>query len=168
LKVAITDACIFIDLFLLELSSHFFQLQVEVHTSVDIINELNPEQKHTYFQFIQTGKLNAHNISQEERKHLLTHPFPKWLTMTDKTGLFIATRENAILLSSDKTVRHYAKTIAIEYHGILWILDRLVDECCIGCKDASAKLKKLLNTNSIYQDNIEMLSEMSKRLTKWK
>lgn len=168
MKVAITDACIFIDLFTLELSSSFFQLKVEVHTSLDVINELNQGQKELFKLYSQSGRLIVHNISQDERKHLLAYPFPKWLSMTDKTALFIAIREQAILLSSDKTVRNYANAVIIEYHGILWILDQLVDGNRIDCGNASSKLKKLMNTNSIYQNNIEMFNEMNKRLAKWK
>lgn len=35
MKIAVTDACIFIDLLLLDLVEPFFDLELEVHTSLD-------------------------------------------------------------------------------------------------------------------------------------
>ena len=43
MKLAVTDACIFIDLIELDLVSAFFQLHMELHTTVDVINELYSE-----------------------------------------------------------------------------------------------------------------------------
>ena len=45
MKLAITDACIFIDLCDLEITQPFFALDLEIHTSVDVFNELYPEQQ---------------------------------------------------------------------------------------------------------------------------
>ncbi|SFC65473.1 hypothetical protein SAMN05421747_11782 [Parapedobacter composti] len=45
MKLAITDACIFIDLHLLDLVVPLFELDIEVHTSLDVFNELNEEQR---------------------------------------------------------------------------------------------------------------------------
>ena len=42
MKIAVTDACIFIDLIELDLVQPFFQLRVELHTTIDVINELFP------------------------------------------------------------------------------------------------------------------------------
>jgi hypothetical protein len=45
MKLAVTDACIFIDLIELQLTAHFFKLQIEIHTSLDVFNELFDNQK---------------------------------------------------------------------------------------------------------------------------
>lgn len=45
MKLAITDACIFIDLHELDLTVKFFSLEIEVHTSLDVFNELYPDQQ---------------------------------------------------------------------------------------------------------------------------
>lgn len=42
MKVAITDACIFIDLIELDIVTEFFQLKIELHTTVAVMNELYP------------------------------------------------------------------------------------------------------------------------------
>lgn len=46
MKIAVTDACIFIDLIELDLVSPFFQLPVELHSTIDVINELYSDQKY--------------------------------------------------------------------------------------------------------------------------
>lgn len=44
LKIAVTDACIFIDLFDIDLITSFFGLELEVHTTSGVYFELNNEQ----------------------------------------------------------------------------------------------------------------------------
>jgi hypothetical protein len=63
MKVAITDACIFIDLIELRLTSQFFGLQIETHTSLDVYNELYPEQQELLKAYQSIGKLIIHNIT---------------------------------------------------------------------------------------------------------
>ena len=52
MKIAITDACIFIDLIELRLTSQFFRLQLEIHTSLDVYNELYPEHRIHWGKFL--------------------------------------------------------------------------------------------------------------------
>lgn len=48
MRVAVTDACIFIDLIELDIIGNFFQLDIELHTTVAVMNELYPEQKQVH------------------------------------------------------------------------------------------------------------------------
>ena len=45
MKVAVTDACIFIDLLELDITSLFFRLNLEIHTTVEVVDELFSEQQ---------------------------------------------------------------------------------------------------------------------------
>lgn len=167
MKIAITDACIFIDLFYLNLTTEFFSLQLEIHTSVDVIFELYKEQQDHLADFISKGILNTHNLTAEERNNIQTVNFPKSLSDSDKIVLYLASRLNAMVLSSDKTIRNTAKNKAIDYHGMIWIFDQLVNNNLITKKEASLKLTRLITTNLIYQNNKELVAEMQKRLTLW-
>jgi hypothetical protein len=166
-KIAITDACIFIDILELELTVVFFELEIEVHTSVDVINELYPDQRKVLQVFQNNRKLTAHNIIEQQRRIIQAKNYPNSLSNSDKTVLYLAETLNAIVLSSDKTVRHNAKIRAIEYHGLLWILDKLVESSLISPQEASEKLKTLVKKNNIYQNNARLVHEMIKRLVKW-
>lgn len=72
-----------------------------------------------------------------------------------------------MVLSSDKTVRNYAKTRSIEYHGMLWIFDKLVESETIPVSNAVEKLMLLQSGNIIYRDSSEMNDEIKKRMENW-
>lgn len=168
MKIAITDACIFIDLHELELTSELFSLNLEIHTSTDVYNELHSHQREVLKAFISISKLTVHRISEEERLVIFNSKLPKSLSETDKTVLFLAAKLKAFVLSSDKTVRKSAKSQCIDYHGMLWILDQLVDKSILTKTQALEKLQYLISVNMIYQNNMELVIELEKRVRLWK
>lgn len=167
MKVAVTDACIFIDLYDLKIFPFFFGLGLEVHTSVDVFNELYPEQQQFLLIYQSVGKLALHTISQEDRQKILTETFPRSLSMVDKTVLYLARELGAMLLSGDKAVRQYGKKIAIEYHGMLWIFDQMVEKKVMQPDAAAKKLKELLTLNPYYRYSDELIKEVGSRIRKW-
>src|SRR5690606_23033795 len=120
MKLAITDACIFIDLHLLDLTVSFFELDIQVHTSLDVFNELNEEQQHLLSAYRSMGQLTVHTLQHTDREAMRTFGFPRSLSEMDCTVLYLAAQLEAMVLSSDKVVRNFAKKHAIEYHGMLW------------------------------------------------
>src|SRR5690606_4856018 len=99
MKIAVTDACIFIDLIELDLVSSFFQLHVEIHTTVDVINELFNDQKQILQAYEAVHKLNVHNLDERDFSEMGKIPFPKGLSHQDKSVVYLAlTLENAIVL----------------------------------------------------------------------
>ncbi len=168
MKIAITDACIFIDLYDLQLTAQFFSLELEVHTSIDVLKELYENQQQMLQAFQSVGKLTAHNISAEYNNEINSQPYPKSLSNSDKTVLYLASKLNAMVLSSDKVVRTCAKKYCIEYHGMIWIFDQLVNNSVISKSEASTKLKQLIKSNLVFQNNKELVDVMEKRLLMWK
>lgn len=143
-------------------------LDIEVHTSVDVISELYPEQQAIFHAFQQAGKLIVHNISGDDRLAIQQRGFPKSLSASDQTVLFLALALEALVLSSDRVVRQYAKKSAIEYHGMIWIFDQMVEMALLPGSIACMKLEALIQQNRTYQNNIEMTVELEKRIRKWK
>lgn len=168
MRVAVTDACIFIELHDLGLTEQFFELPCEMHTTVDVINEVLREQAAILHAFERRSKLTIHSIEEHERRAILSLPFPNALSENDKTVLFTARKLGAIVLSSDRAVRNYAKRLGIEYHGILWILDQLVESKKICALDAVTKIERLMTKNLFYQNNVELIAEMRRRIKAWK
>ncbi|MDR2947639.1 MAG: hypothetical protein LBV71_00380 [Prevotella sp.] len=168
MRIAITDACIFIDLHNLKLTNLLFSLDMEIHTSLDVFNELYPQQQDILSAFHSVGKLTIHNLPAEDRIKMQEKNYPKALSENDKTVLFLAEKIGAMVLSSDKAVRTCAKKSSIEYHGMLWIFDRLVECDSLSPLDAASKLEFLIRTNIVYQNNAELVREMGIRLKKWK
>jgi hypothetical protein len=113
------------------------------------------------------GKFTTHILTEEDRLTIYTYNYPKSLSDNDKTVLHLDEKIEAMILSSDKAVRTYAKKKSIDYHGMLWIFDKLIEAKIISAITASEKLQKLINSNIVYQNNIELVTEMNKRLKLW-
>lgn len=168
MKIVVTDACIFIDVIELQLTSKFFNLNVEIHTTADVLSELYDSQQQILEGYRASNKLTVHVLTGDEQMELLNTPFPKALTPEDQSVLFIAKKmKNATVLSSDKPVRKCAKNLSIEYHGMLWILDQLVEQKLLSKPEGSAKIKSLASSNIIYKNNSELLAEINVRLKLW-
>jgi hypothetical protein len=166
-RIAVTDACIFIDLCDIGLVASFFELELEVHTSSAVLYELYPEQQQALRAYQSTGRLLVHNMQEQDFVAIHASEFPKALSEADKSVLYIANMLGAMMLSSDKALRKCAKNRAIEYHGMLWILDKLVENSIIAHKEAADKLKTLLAINMVFQNNQSLQTEIEKRLKTW-
>lgn len=84
------------------------------------------------------------------------------LSVPDCSVIILAKKYDAIVLSGDRLLRNKAKEFGLEYHGILWILDTLVESNKITTIIAFQKLKELM-----YNNNRLPISECNKRLEKW-
>lgn len=109
LKIAVTDACIFIDLYDLGLVNAFFQLELEIHTTTSVYFELYSEQQQILKAYQSVGRLILHNLKEEDFLQIQSESYPRSLSETDKSVLHVANKLNACVLSSDKTVRNCAK-----------------------------------------------------------
>lgn len=167
MKLAITDACIFIELHFLRLHSPFFKMELEIHTSVDVFNELYPEQQELLKAYEVNGKLFIHTLTADDRMAVMKTLYPAALSENDKSVLHLAVKLEATVLSSDKAVRKYAKKQASEVHGMFWIFDRLVEKSLLSKPDAIIKLRQMIASNVIYQNNQELLKEMKNRIAEW-
>lgn len=167
LKVTITDACIFIDLHDLELTNSFFNLGLEVHTTSAVLYELYFEQQQILRAYQSVTKLIIHNLQEQDFLDIYSGKYPKSLSETDKSVLHIANKINACVLSSDKALRNCAKNKGIECHGMIWIFDKFVEEMILTKKEAANKLKQLIETNFIFQNNSKLMEEIDKRIELW-
>lgn len=167
MKLAVTDACIFIDLIELRLTSEFFKLPIEIHTSLDVYNELYPEQKEILKAYNSVGKLTIHNLTSQEKVEIQKIRFPKSLSENDKTVIYLAEKLSATVISSDKAVRNFAKTKVIEYHGMLWIFDQVVENKLIDTSIAIKRIEELFSKNIIYLNNMALIKEKEIRIKIW-
>ena len=167
MQIAVTDACIFIDLLELEITSSFFSLDLEIHTTVEVINELYPEQQKILRAYQTVKKLTVHNLAAEDLKTVQSMPFPKALSQQDKSVLYVASQLEAIVLSSDKPVRNFAKKQTLETHGMFWIFDQLVNHSLLTQRKAADKLHELMNSNLMYRNNLTLWKEANLRFKSW-
>jgi hypothetical protein len=168
IKIVVTDACIFIDLYDLGLTNSFFILDLEIHTSSAVLFELYPEQQQILRAYQSVDRLTVHNLQEQDFMDIYLAEYPKALSETDKSVLHIANKINACVLSSDKTLRNWSKNNGIECHGMIWILDTLVEKTVLTKKEANNKLKQLVATNFLFHNNSQLVDEIEKRLKLWK
>ena len=144
MKIIVNDANILIDLVELKILPYFFQLDFEFHTTVIILDELFEEQKEELIPFIQTEKLVVDDVTEEDFIEILMIRAKKpALSEQDCSAFYQARKESALLLTSDNTLRKYAKTNNLEVHGHLWVFDNLVEKSIFTGKIAAQKLDEL-------------------------
>lgn len=168
MKVAVTDANIFIDLLNLKLVSNFFELGVEAHTSLEVLDELFDHQREILMAYHGAKKLTIHNLSGEKLEEMQKYVNSNRLSDADKTVIYIAYKKKAMVLSSDGPARKIAKEKQLETHGLVWLFDELVKNKIVSPVVASEKIKELFETNKRYSQDKRMSEELDKRFQKWK
>jgi predicted nucleic acid-binding protein len=164
--VVVNDANILIDLIKLQLIEAFFNITWEFHsTNLIIENELYDEQKEQLRPFIDSGKLIVQELDVEDMLSIMAIQAQKpQLSDKDCSALHCAKKLNGALVTSDNTLRKFAKTQKVEVHGHLWVFDALLLHNCITPQTAIDKLTELNTINSKL--NLPK-KECDARIDKW-
>ncbi|MFK8005098.1 MAG: DUF3368 domain-containing protein [Saprospiraceae bacterium] len=147
MTLAVTDANIFIDLFELKLLSLFFELDLDIYTTQEVLLECDKIQREQLQLFIKNKKLIVKNISDADALKMESMTFNKGLSEPDKSVLFVAKNENGMVISGDKLIRKWCQKNKIEVHGILWVLDEINQAQLISSQEVIEKLETLLQFN---------------------
>jgi predicted nucleic acid-binding protein len=158
MKIAITDANIFIDIYKIGGLGWFSMLELEVHTTNWIINELTADQRVAVESIVMT----THDVSIESIQRL---ELPSGLSEADKSiiccaELFIA--DDYAVLSNDNQLRKWCQTHQIKIHGVLWIFDNLVEKGLMLPSEAHDYLHNLMKINQWLPK-----SACEERLNRW-
>ncbi|MDI9606213.1 MAG: hypothetical protein QM305_13000, partial [Bacteroidota bacterium] len=129
--------------------------------------ELYAEQQEILQAYQSVGRLEVHNLKEEDFIEIYNSNYPKSLSEADKSVLYIANKINACVLSSDKTLRNCAKNKEIECHGMIWIFDKFVETTTLTPREAMSKLNQLVASNFLFRNNQKLVGEIEKRLKKW-
>jgi uncharacterized protein YacL len=148
--VVVNDANILIDLIKLQLVEAFFLIDWEFHsTNLIIENELYDEQKEQLQPYIENGKLIIQELDVEDMLNIMTIQAQKpQLSDKDCSALHCAQKLDGLLITSDNTLRKFAKVKKVEVHGHLWVFDALLQHNCINAEIAISKLNELNTINS--------------------
>ena len=167
MKVAVTDACIFIDLLDVDACTAFFNLELEVVTSRQIWLELEEEQRNILKKWIDKDRLSiksgGHNLLKIREDNKLSVS----LSIADLTAWALASDENGILLTSDGTLRKAAKANNVKTHGLLWIFDQIVKNKLLTVDEASTKLEFIFDQNIIYKSDQKLYDAYEALVIKW-
>jgi predicted nucleic acid-binding protein len=162
MRIAITDANVFIDLFEIGWIEKLFYLKLEIVTTLEVFNELNPLQQQSLLQWQGSGQLRVVEVLLSEHPQVLQIGDSRRLSFSDRTVLFIALRDNLMVLTGDNIIRKNAKKLGLEVHGMLWVFDTLVASQTVQASEAAVALQLLLRVNDWLP-----IEECYKRIEKW-
>lgn len=165
--VVVNDANILIDLIKLQLVEAFFNINWEFHsTNLIIENELYDEQKQQLQPYIENGKLIIQELDVEDMIRIMTIQAQKpQLSDKDCSALHCAQKLDGLLITSDNTLRKFAKIKKVEVHGHLWVFDALQEHQCLSPQNAIIKLNELNTINAKL--NLPK-KECDARIEKWR
>jgi predicted nucleic acid-binding protein len=144
MKIAITDANIFIDLLEADLLGFLFQIDYEIHTTLEVLNELFEEQERIVRSFVASKQLYIKAFSPSELTQLYNESFPRGLSIVDQGLIFYAiANTDYLILSNDGLLRKTAKQRQVEIHGSLWVLDCLHEKNLVSNQRLCGVLKHL-------------------------
>lgn len=149
MTIAVHDASILIDLITIDLIGQVFALGYRMVTTDFILEELVSAQRSVLLPFIADGRLTIDRgdaMVVAEIADLAGRYTP--LSFADCSVLLCAQRYAAILLTGDKKLRTTAIASHLEVHGILWVLDKLVDGNIVTPQLAARRLEQLMDVNS--------------------
>ena len=163
MKIAITDANIFIDLIKLQWLSNLFCIDIEIYTTLEVIDELMDTQVEKVAVFIKLNHLKIYSFSSFELEQISQMTAPASLTTQDKSAVFLAKNIHAGVLTGDNPLRKFCAKQNLEVKGIIWLFDQFLELELIDCKVAIQKMKELLSFN-----NRLPIHECNERIKQWK
>lgn len=162
MKIAVTDANIFIDLIEIEIFHFLFDLGLEIHTTKAVYDQLIPEQQALAEPFVQSKALIVYNFPFEELMEISVIDFPPGLEAADQSVYYYSTKIDAMVLSGDKKLRTFCESNAVEVRGVIWVFDNFVSKSVISKRVAASKLQLLMDIN-----NRLPFEDCRNRISKW-
>jgi len=162
MKLAVTDANIFIDLHYVQLTVHLFSIGLSIYTTQEVFDELNDDQQATLRQWDKSGLFVLYKFEATEHEELESFTISKKLSFNDHTVIYLAEKLQSIVLTGDNKLKQTCLKRNIDAHGLFWILDTFLEKELITKETAKEKLIKLMNFNKWLP-----IAECNKRLTDW-
>jgi rRNA-processing protein FCF1 len=161
--IAVNDANIFIDLLEINLIDEFFGLNLDLHTTNLVLNELDYAQQQIIKKQIIKKRLTIKILSDAELDQLKEKDITSNKLSKQDISVYAYAKElKAIILTSDKRLKIEAKSKGFEVHGILWIFEAMMTQKLIKSKVAIDKLTELMKLNTWLP-----IDECHKRIEKW-
>jgi predicted nucleic acid-binding protein len=146
-RIAVTDANIFIDVIFMEIEGILPDAGFMLHTTRQVMDELNEEQSGKLSALIALNRLLVHDISGGMFDDFSNYFINKGLSLADHSVLFMAERMDAIVISGDGLVRKICLHRKMEVHGILWLLNECVTRDLLTKSLACERLSALMLFN---------------------
>ena len=166
--IAVSDTNIFIDLIEIGLLDEFFALPWEIHTTDMIIHELKViAQKKRVKDYHTRGILRVKGYDTKEmltltKFHTLQRETTK-VSIQDCSVWLYAMEKGYTVLTGDAKLKNAATKTGVDVHGIIYVIDKLVDMLLISKDVAADKLEELFLLNQRLP-----MSEIERRVKLWR
>jgi predicted nucleic acid-binding protein len=147
MKIAITDANVFIDLIKIDMLEYLFKIKLEIHTCHAIANELNSSQFAILYPYVERDVLKLHELNENDLINISKLNGSKKLSPQDISVLYLAAKIEASVLTGDKLIKKLCVSRNIDAKGILWIIDMFIRHELISITVAFHKLDLLTAIN---------------------
>ena len=147
MKLAVTDANIFIDLIRLDILHLLFAFRIEIYTTQEVIDQLNVAQSKELIPFIQLSQLKVHRFTADELTEVVAMAAPRSLELADRSVAWLSVHLKAVVLTGDGVLRKYCEQQQLEVHGIIWFFDRAMELNLLDPAGAAKHLESLLRIN---------------------
>ena len=146
MRVAVKDACVLIDLANGGVLDAWFELGIPTHTTDLVLRQVKREEQwRVVAPFVDSNQLHVDTLSGDEVAEMLNRHGRLPIGLEDQSVIFVAEKLEAVLLTGDRRLRLESDRLGIEVRGVLWVLDRLVDEDIIEPSEAADALKRMLD-----------------------
>ncbi|WP_316794426.1 hypothetical protein [Pedobacter frigoris] len=162
MKIAVTDANIFIDLIKLDLISYLFKLNLEIHTTREVYDQLHAGQQEKLSAFLLSGDLLVYNFNVDEIAEIYRLEMPKGLEPADRSVYYYAAKLKLTVLSGDNKLRKFCTSKRLEVKGILWLIRSIVESDLITRENGKSKIEHLIS----YNDRLPM-EECTNMIKEW-
>jgi len=167
MNLLISDTCILIDLYNGNLLDKIRQFPYKLGIPDAILSDAFSDEielREPGAEEILSAGFEIYSLESEEilevyrLNGVYSHP-----SVIDIFGLVLAKKHEAILLTGDKKLREAAKSEGVNFKGILWILDELIEHSIINKEAASSSLQQILKKGAFLPK-----TECLKRFEQWK
>ena len=163
MAIAVNDANIFIDLLEVDLIDMLFKLELNLHTTNLVLNELDATQQAVLKKYINKKQLTVKVLNEADLLELKRLELASGKLSAQDVSVYAYAKEiGAMILTSDRRLRNEAQSKGFEVHGILWLFEQLMDEKLVKPKRAIDKLTELMQINTWLPKD-----ECKKRIEQW-
>ena len=162
MKIAVTDANIFIDLIRLNMLALLFSIELEIYTTQEVVDQLNDDQARELARFLGPQHLKVYHLTEKELEEVLAFKAPRSLELADRSVAWLSIELEAVVLTGDAVLRKFCQSQHLEVKGIIWFFDWLVEKGLYTPIAAALKLSELKQINPRLPR-----AEIDIRLQKW-
>lgn len=155
----VLDANVWIDLVNGQLASVIFNLDCEILSTDLVIHEVRGLDEE---RLVELG-LRIESLSGEDIQRLINlSKSIAGVSVRDLSAYMLAQEREALLITGDRRLRNYAAQEGVRVHGILWLLDQVVEVEAINPERAARSLEAI----RVHGARLPQ-TECEKRLKKW-